>query len=278
MDICRAIAAAVLGDPDAVTWVPLEAEARAGALADGSIDVLSRNSTWTFSREATWGVFGPVVFLDGTDLLAPAAGPVAAFPDLEGRTLCVVADTTTEDVVLRHADDTAVDVAIAAYPSIDAEVAAYLAGDCDAIASDRSQLAGIRSELPDPAAHAVLGEDLSDEPLAPVVPHGDADWASVVRWVVFALIRADELGLGTATLAGAAMSTDGEVRRLAGAEPGPAAELGLADGWTAVMLAAVGSYGDIWERNLGTGTPLGLTRGRNAAARDGGLLWAPPYR
>ncbi len=278
VDICRAVAAAVLGDADAVTYLPLEADMRADALADGSIDLLARNTTWTFGREATWGVFGPVVFHDGAGLLAPAGGPVAGFPDLAGRTLCVVAGTTTEEVVLRHADETATDVLVVPHPSVEAEIAAYAAGDCDAIASDRSQLAAIRSELPDPTAHAVLDEHLSDEPLAPIVPFGDAAWASVVRWTVLALIRAEQVGLGSTTLAGAEESSSAEVRRLAGAEPGPAAELGLKEGWVARMLAEVGNYGEIWDRNLGPETRLGLGRGLNALAGDGGLLWAPPYR
>lgn len=277
-DICRAVAAAVLGDPDAVTWVPLDADARVTALADGSIDLLARNTTWTFGRDADWGVFGPVVFHDGTGLLAPAGGPVGTFADLEGRTLCVVAGTTTEEVVLRVADDTAVDVRVLPHPTLDAEIAAYLEGTCDAIASDRSQLAGIRAALPEPAAHTVLPDHLSEEPLAPIVPFGDPTWATAVRWTVLALIRAEELGLHASTIAGAAKSPDAEVRRLVGAEPGPASALGLPDDWAARMIAAVGSYADIWERNLGSETSLGLARGRNAVARDGGLLWAPPYR
>jgi len=278
VDICRAVAAAVLGDAEKVELIPLDAAEREAALAEGRIDLLSRNTTWTFSRELAWGAFGPVVFQDGQAFLLPVADPATTLIDLDDHRVCVLDATTSRETLERSAFAAGLTIEVIALADIASEVETYLAGGCDAITSDRSQLAAIRSELPDPGAHRVTDAILSREPLAPVVPLGDERWATVVRWAIHGLILAEAAGIGAADIADAGAIADPQTRLLLGLEPGPAGAAGLPDDWIARMIAQVGSYAEIWDRNLGPETPLGLERGINALWTEGGLLDAPPYR
>lgn len=278
VDICRAVAAAVLGDAEQVELIPLDPAEREDALTDGRIDLLSRNTTWTFTRELTWGVFGPVVFQDGQGFLLPADDPATTLAEMADHRICVLDATTSRETLERSAAAAGIAIEVIALADIPTEVETYLAGGCDAITSDRSQLAAIRSGLPEPAAHRVTDAILSREPLAPVIPRGDEQWATVVRWAIHGLILAEAAGIGAADIADSAAVTDPQTRLLLGLEPGPAGAAGLPDDWIARMIAQVGSYAEIWDRNLGPETPLGLERGLNALWTEGGILDAPPYR
>lgn len=277
-DLCAAVAAAVLDDPTAVAWVPVDAAGREAALTGGTIDLLSRNTTWTLGREATWGTFVATTFYDGQTILAPSAAPVTTLGGLAGRTVCALDGTSSLDVIRTALADAGVTATVIAQPDLDTEVAAYLDGGCDALTSDRSQLAAIGSTLPDGASHAIAPLTLTREPLGPVVPSGDEAWATIVRWIAYSLVIAEEHDLSGRAAAQALPGSDPELRRMFGAADDPGATLGLTPGWAARAVAAVGNYGELYERWLGPSTPLALERGLNALWTDGGLLYAPPFR
>jgi general L-amino acid transport system substrate-binding protein len=277
IDFCRAIAAAVLGDPEAVEFRPLDADGRQPAIQSGEIDVLIRNTTWTVSRDATWGLFGPTIFYDGQGMMVRSADGITTLEDLAGATVCVQTGTTTElnlaDVMtsrgIELGDTAAFGDDIQTYD-------AYDAGDCDAVTSDRSQLLAQRTALDNPDEHVILDEVMSKEPLGPVVPFGDEQWFNIVKWTVFATIEAEELGITQDNVAEMVGSDNPLVARLLGGEGDLG--LGLEADWVVDVITAVGNYGEIYDRNLGPGTPFELERGPNALWTEGGLLYAPPYR
>jgi general L-amino acid transport system substrate-binding protein len=280
VDICRAVAAAVLGSAERVRFVPLSAQARFTALQSGEVDLLSRNTTRTLTRETANGLnFAPVTFYDGQAFMVPVKLGVTSAKELGGASVCVQTGTTSE---LNLADFFRANrlelkpVTIEKYEEVSA---AYLSGRCDAITSDASQLAAIRAnEAPVPTDHAILPEIVSKEPLAPAVRHGDDQWLDVVTWTVFALIEAEEKGLTSANLDAMAKGEDPTVRRLLGTTPGLGAALGLDERWAYNAIKQVGNYGEIYERNVGQGSKIKLPRGANAQWRDGGLQYAPPLR
>ncbi len=282
-DFCRAVAAAVLGDATAVEFRALSADDRSTALQTGAIDVLIRNTTWASSRDASWGNFAPTTFYDGQGMMVNTTlTDATAMEDLAGATVCVQTGTTT---LLNLADQMAVrgiDYEPLTFDDIDATYSAYTEGRCDAVTSDRSQLVGRRSGFATPDDHALLDVVLSKEPLGPAVPGGDDQWFDVVKWVVFATFQAEESGITAANVADmAASSEDPVIRRLLGVQPDVgelASALGLEDSWAAEMIAAVGNYGEIYDRSLGPDTPLALDRGPNDLWTNGGLLYSPPYR
>jgi general L-amino acid transport system substrate-binding protein len=277
-DFCRAVAAATLGDPDAVEYRPLSAPQRAPALQTGEIDVLSRNTTWTVSRDASWGLFAPTTFYDGQGMMVRADSGITEVAGLDGATICVQSGTTSE---LNLADALRIR-GITADPLVFAEIdptyAAYEEGRCDAVTSDHSQLASRRTAMADPSAHAILDETLSKEPLGPAVPLGDDQWFNVVKWVVFALIEAEELGITSENVASMVGGDNPVVRRLLGDEGDLGQYLALSNDWVVDVVSAVGNYGEIFERNLGATTPFAMERGLNALWTNGGLLYSPPYR
>ena len=282
-DFCRAVAAAVLGDPNKVEFRALSADDRGPALQAGEIDVLIRNTTWTSSRDASWGNFGPTTFYDGQGMMVNRTQNTAAtLEDLAGATICVQSGTTTELNLADQMRVRNVEYTPLVFDNIDATYEAYSQGRCDAVTSDRSQLVGRRSGFTTPADHELLDVVMSKEPLGPVVPHGDDQWFDVVKWVVFATFQAEESDITSANVAQIAGETaDPVLRRLLGVQPEAgelAAGLGLADGWVVTMISAVGNYEEIYNRNLGPETPLNLDRGPNQQWTDGGLLYAPPYR
>ena len=280
-DFCRALAAAVLGDPEAVEFRALNADQRGPALQTGEVDVLIRNTTWTVSRDTTWGLFAPTTFYDGQAIMVNSTlTDATTIDELEGATICVQSGTTTE---LNLADRLGDTIEPLVFPEIEPTYAAYEEGRCDAVTSDRSQLVAQRTAFANPDDHLILEEVMSKEPLGPVAPLGDDQWFNVVKWVVFATIEAEELGITQDNVVEMAeTSEDPVVQRLLGVLPEGAepfeSGLGLEDDWVVTMISAVGNYGEIYDRNLGPGTPFELERGLNSLWTEGGLLYAPPFR
>ena len=289
IDFCKAVAAAVLGDPEAVEYVPLTAQQRFTALQSGEIDVLIRNTTFTSSRDGGEGAtFLHTTFYDGQGMMVRSDSGFTALEDLANTAICVLSGTTTElNLATRFAD-----IPYEPLTFEDNEVlqAAFVAGQCDGWTSDKSQLAGVRSAFPDaeggPDAVVILDETFSKEPLGPAVRDGDSQWAQVIDWVVFATILAEELGIESGNIDSFADTENAEIRRLLGLEitgdDGAVSTfdsgLGLEAGWAASVIAAVGNYGEIFDRNVGPDTALGLSRGVNDLWTNGGLQYAPPYR
>lgn len=285
VSLCRAIAAAVLGDPTKVKFVPTTGETRFTALASGEVDVLVRNSTWTFSRDNDLKLdFVAVNYYDGQGFMVKKDLGVASAKELDGATVCIQTGTTTE---LNLADFfkannisyTPVTVAD------DAEAQRqYMAGACDAFTTDASGLASTRATLPDAENHIILPEIISKEPLGPVVRHGDNNWGDIVRWTFYALVDAEEKGITSANIdeivskASSDPNYDPEVKRLLGVEGDLGAMMGLNKEWAYNAIKGVGNYGEIFAANIGESTPIGLARGLNALWTQGGLMYAPPFR
>ncbi len=284
VDFCKAIAAAVLGDPSKVEYRALTAAQRGPALQTGEIDVLIRNTTWTASRDASWGLFAPTTFYDGQAIMVPASLGVTDASGLAGATICVQSGTTTELNLADYFRAKDITFTPQVFQDIDPTYQAYESGACDAVTSDRSQLASRRSTMADPSAHVLLPDVLSKEPLGPVAPLNDDQWFNVVKWVVFGLIQAEESGVTSANVADLVTSLTANpdsnpvVARLLGVSGGLGSYLALPDDWAVKAISAVGNYGEIFERNLGPATPLAIERGLNALWTDGGLLYAAPYR
>ncbi len=275
-DFCRAVAAAVLGDAEAVEFRPLSADARGPALQTGEIDVLIRNTTWTVSRDTSWGLFAPTTFYDGQGIMVRKADNVSTLEDLEGATICVQTGTTTELNLSDVFNARGINFTPATFGEIEQTYAAYDEGSCDAVTSDRSQLLAQRTTLSNPDDHVILDEVMSKEPLGPVAPLGDDAWFNVVKWVVFATIQAEESGITSDNVQEMTGSDNPVISRLLGGDGDKG--LGLDPDWVVNVISAVGNYGEIYDRNLGPGTAFELERGPNSLWTDGGLLYAPPYR
>ncbi|MEI8249837.1 MAG: amino acid ABC transporter substrate-binding protein [Synechococcus sp. ELA057] len=286
VDICRAIAAAVLGDPTRLDLRPLTTTDRFTALASGEVDLLSRNTTDTLGRDAPGGnalSFAPVVFFDGTGLLAPVRSGITGLSDLGGRTVCVLSGSSNETVLADRMHQANLPYTPLRFQSADQAFNAYGQGRCAAIVSDRSGLAARRTSLPEPSAHRLLPEILSKEPLAPATVQADPAWADAVRWVVYGLIEAEEQGITQANVAArlAEAKADPKLadrRRFLGVEGNLGSQLGLRDDFIVRAIKAVGNYGEIYRRNVGEDSPLKIERGPNRLARDGGLMVSPPFR
>jgi general L-amino acid transport system substrate-binding protein len=280
IDMCRAVAAAVFGDANKVKYVPLSAQARLTALQSGEIDMLSRNTTWTLTRDTANGLnFTVTTYYDGQGFMVKKDLGVKSAMELDGATVCVQTGTTTEVNLadfFRANNMKFTPVTIEKYEEV---TAAYLAGRCDAITSDASQLAAIRAnDTPNPADHVILPEIISKEPLAPAVRQGDDQWFDVVKWTLYALLEAEEKGVTSKNVDEAKNSTDPTVMRLVGATPGMGANLGLDEAWAYNAIKQVGNYGEIYERNVGMDSKLELPRGLNALWTKGGLMYSPAFR
>ena len=279
--VCRAVAAAVLGDPKAVEFVPTTGKTRFTALASGEIDMLARYTTWTFSRDVDLKFeFTGINYYDGQGFMVPKDLGVGSAKDLDGATVCIQTGTTTE---LNLADFFRSNNI--SYEPVPIETNAeaqqqYLAGACDVYTTDASGLAATRATFEDPSAHVVLPEIVSKEPLGPLVRHGDNDWGDVVRWSLNALIAAEELGVTSANIAelSSAPTNNPEVNRLLGTEGNLGEMLGLDAEWAKRAIMAGGNYGELFEKNIGENTPIGLARGLNAQWKNGGLIYTPPFR
>ena len=279
--VCRAVAAAVLGDNMAVEFVPTTGKTRFTALASGEIDLLARNTTWTMSRDVDLKFeFVGVNYYDGQGFMVPASLGVSSAAELDGATVCIQTGTTTE---LNLADFfRSNNISYEPVPiETNAEAQAqYLAGACDVFTTDASGLASTRATFENPDDHVVLPEIVSKEPLGPLVRHGDNNWGDIARWTLNALITAEELGITSANVAEqtANAGNNPEVNRLLGTEGDLGGMLGLDKQWASRAIAVNGNYGEIFEKNIGENTPIGLARGLNASYKNGGLIYSAPFR
>lgn len=277
-DYCRAVAAAVLGDANAVQYVQLTADQRATAIQGGEVDVIFRNTTNTLERDALWGNFGPTIFYDGQGMMVRAELGVSSLGDLAGATICVTSGTTTELNLADQMRFLGVEYEPVVAAEIDTVYGTYEEGRCDAVTSDRSQLVGRRSAFENPDDHVILDAVMSKEPLAPVVASGDDQWADVVRWVVYSTIEAEEQGITSDNLSEFQGGTNPAVQRLLGETGELGSLLGLDNDFVVDVISAVGNYGQIYDRAFGPDTALALDRGPNELWTNGGLMYSPPFR
>jgi general L-amino acid transport system substrate-binding protein len=279
VDFCRAIAAAIFDDASKVRFVPLSAADRFARLQAGVVDVLSRNSTWTLAREAELKLhFAAVTYYDGQGLMVRNALNVMSGLELDGRRICVQQDTTNALNLSDFFRANRMRHEVVAVASADEGARAYDSGRCDVLTSDISQLHALRLLLSRPNDHVVLPDIISKEPLGPVVRQGDDQWLGVVRWTHFAMLNAEELGVGAATLTQALQSKKPEVMRLVGTDGEHGEQLGLTRDWVVRIIRQVGNYGEVFERNLGIDSKLGIPRGINQLWGSGGIQYAPPIR
>ena len=278
--VCRAVAAAVLGDPNAVEFIPTTGKTRFTALASGEIDFLARNTTWTFSRDTDLKFdFIGINYYDGQGFMVPKSLGVSSAKDLDGATVCIQTGTTTE---LNLADFFRKNNI--SYEPVPVETNAegqqqYLAGACDTYTTDASGLAATRATFENPDEHVILPEIVSKEPLGPLVRHGDNEWGDITRWVLNALIAAEEMGITSANIDEMSSNTNNpEVARILGTEGTLGEMIGLDAEFAKRAIMAEGNYGEIFAKNIGEETPIGLARGLNAQWTDGGLLYSPPFR
>jgi general L-amino acid transport system substrate-binding protein len=274
-DMCRAVAAAALGDAAKVRFVPLSPQARFTALQSGEVDLLVRNTGWTLTREASLGLLMAFVnFHDGTAFVVRESAGVASAKELDGASVCLIPGTSTELDVTEWFRVNRLRFEPVLIGGVNEVQQAFLAGRCDAWANDGSYIAAFRAQNPQ-AGLRLLPERLSSEPVGAMVRKGDDRWFDLVRWTGFALIAAEQAGVTSRSIDGARSSTDPAIQRIAGTQGDLGRALGVDNGWAAAVIAQVGNYAEMWERNL---APLGLERGPNALARDGGLMWAPSFR
>ena len=285
VDLCRAIAAAVLGDATKVKFVPTTGETRFTALASGEVDVLVRNSTWTFSRDNDLKFdFVAVNYYDGQGFMVKKDLGVSSAKELDGATVCIQTGTTTELNLADFFKSNNITYTPVTVGDDSEAQRQYEAGACDAFTTDASGLASTRAAMADPANHVILPEIISKEPLGPVVRHGDNNWGDIVRWTYFALLIAEEKGITKANIeevaakVAADAAADPEVKRLLGIEGDMGVMMGLDNEWAKRAISVAGNYGEIFEANIGASTPIGLARGLNALWTQGGLQYAPPMR
>ena len=278
VDFCRGLAAAVLGDAAKVTFVPLSAQQRFTALQSGEVDLLSRNTTWTLTRDASLGLtFAGVTFYDGQGFVVPVDIGVQSATELDGAEVCVQTGTTTELNLADYFRANGMSFKPVVFESLEESITAFFNGRCQVYTTDRSGLAAILAvDAPDPDDYVILPETISKEPLGPVVRRGDDDWFSIVKWLVYALIEAEEKGVTQGNLASMMDSQDPVVKRLLGVSGDMGTKLSLDNAWAVQAIEAVGNYGEIYDRNI---VPIGLARtGANRLWTQGGLLYAMPLR
>jgi general L-amino acid transport system substrate-binding protein len=279
VDFCRAVAAAIFDDPEKVTFVPLDAGSRFAALQSNRIDVLSRNSTWTLSREGSLGLmFAGIAYYDGQGFLLRRDAGVDSALQLGGKTICTQTGTTTELNLSDYFRAHDMDFKVLALGTAEATLKAYANGQCEVLTSDVSQLYAERLKLFAPDSHIILPEVISKEPLGPVVRQGDDPWLNLIKWTLYSLINAEELGVKSTGIDDALKSSNPDIRRLLGADGDFGEQLGLTNDWATRAVRAVGNYGEIYERNVGTQSALSIPRGLNALWTLGGIQYAPPIR
>jgi general L-amino acid transport system substrate-binding protein len=279
VDICRAIAAAIFNDASKIKFVPLSAKDRFTALQSGEIDVLSRNTTWTLSRDTSLGAnFTGVTYYDGQGFLVKKSLKVNSALELNSASVCVQTGTTTEQNLADYFKGNNMKYEVIAFASADETIKAYESGRCDVFTSDVSQLYAERLKLASPADHVVLPEVISKEPLGPMVRHGDDQWFDIVKWTLYAMIGAEELGVNQKNVEEMAKSDKPELKRAMGTDGNLGEQLGLTKDWIIRIVKAVGNYGESFERNVGSGSKLGIARGLNQLWSKGGIQYAPPIR
>jgi len=277
VDFCRAIAAAIFNDPTKVKFTPLSAKDRFEPLKSSEIDLLSRNTTWTLTRDALFNFVG-VIYYDGQGFMVRRALKVNSALELNGASVCTQTGTTTELNLADYFRSNNMKYEVVAFGTADETVKAYEAGRCDAFTTDVSQLYSEKLKLSNSADHVILPEVISKEPLGPLVRHGDDQWFDVVKWVLFGMLNAEEMGVSSKTVNEALKSKQPEIRRLLGLDGTFGQQLGLANDWVVRIVRHVGNYGEIFERNVGTQSKLGISRGLNRLWTKGGIQFAPPIR
>jgi general L-amino acid transport system substrate-binding protein len=279
VDACRAVAAAMFGDAKKVKFSPLNAKERFTALQSGEIDMLARNTTWTYTRDTSLGLnFAGVNYYDGQGFMVSKKLGVKSALELSGAAICIQAGTTTELNLADYFRANKMEYTAITYDTSEETIKGFEAGRCDVLTSDQSQLYALRIKLPDPASAIVLPEVISKEPLGPVVRQGDDEWFNLVRWSLFAQLNAEELGVTSKNIDEKAKGTDPNVKRLLGGEGVSGSFLGVDDKWAYNIVKQVGNYGEMFERNVGQGSPLKISRGLNALWNKGGIQYAPPVR
>lgn len=280
VDICRGVAAAIFGDATKVKYTPLTAKERFTALQSGEVDILSRNTTWTSSRDGGMGfLFAGVNYYDGIGFLTHSKADLKSATELDGATVCIQAGTDTELNVADYFKEHHMKYTPVTFDRSDESAKALESGRCDTLASDQSQLYALRIKLSKPAEYVVLPEVISKEPLGPVVRRGDDDWFSIVRWTLFAMLDAEEMGVTSKNVDQlAAKPTTPDMAHLLGAEGDFGKDLKLPKNWAYNIVKQVGNYGEVFERNVGQGSPLKIKRGLNRLWNQGGIQYAPPVR
>jgi general L-amino acid transport system substrate-binding protein len=279
-DICRAVAAAILGDASAVTFRPTVAADRPTVLQSGEVDMISRNTTWTLSRDTEWGAtFAPTTFYDGQGVMVTAESGATTLEDLAGGTICTNAGTTTELNITDAMSSRGLDFELQTFQDFNAVMAAFFEGGCDAVTTDISGLVSRQATSPDPGALLILDAVLSKEPLGPLSPQSDPQFADIIRWTINGLIQAEEWGITSANVGDFLGSESPDIQRFLGVGENRAGSyLGIPNDFMVTVITQVGNYGEIFERHLGTETIFGLERGLNGLYTNGGLLYAPPFR
>jgi general L-amino acid transport system substrate-binding protein len=281
VDVCRAVSAAIFGDPDRIEYQSVTSAVRFTSLANGESDMLSRTTTWTAVRDTQLGLdFTTVNFYDGQGFLVPRDSGISSALELDGATVCVLTGTTTELNLADYFRANNMEFTPVTNENVNVLVETYLGGGCDAYTNDKSGLAARRSAFPSPDDHVILPETISKEPLGPVVRQGDDAWANLVRWVLFGLIEAEELGVTSENVEEMVGSDNPNIRRLLGAEGNIGEGLGLAPDFMVTVIKELGNYGEIYENHVGENTPIGIPRAGtlNAQWYDGGIIYAMPFR
>jgi general L-amino acid transport system substrate-binding protein len=279
VDFCRALAAAIFNDPGKIQFVPLETGDRLTALQSGKIDVLSRNTTWTMSREAALALnFAAVTYYDGQGFMVPRSLNLTSSLELDGTSVCVQTATTTGLNLADYFHTNNMKYQVSEFASVDEALKAYDSGRCNVLTSDISQLHSARLKLKAPNEHVILPDIISKEPLAPVVRFGDDQWLNIVKWTHFAMVDAEELGVSSETIGLSLKSEKPDVKRLVGIEGNYGEQIGLTKDWAARIVNHVGNYAEVFERNVGVESKLGIPRGINALWTKGGIQYAPPIR
>jgi general L-amino acid transport system substrate-binding protein len=279
VDVCRGVAAATLGDADKVKYIPLNAKERFTALQSGEIDMLSRVTTWTLTRDSSLGLnFAGVTYYDGQGFMINKSLGVKSALELDGASLCIQSGTTTELNAADYFRANNMQFEPVVFDTADQTVKGFEAGRCDVLTSDQSQLYALRIKLANPNGAMVLPEIISKEPLGPVVRQGDDGWFNIVKWSLFAMVNAEEMGLTSSNIDGKMKKPDPAIDRFVGKEGIKGSGLGLSDDWAYQIVKQVGNYGEAFDRNLGMSSPLKIERGLNALWNKGGLQYAPPIR
>ncbi len=279
VDVCRAVAAAIFGDPKKVKFTPLSAQQRFVALQSGEVDILSRVTTRTLSRDTSLGLnFAPITYYDGQGFMVRKKDGIKSVHELSGASVCTQQGTTTELNVADFFRANKMKFKPVVFESNDEVTQAFIKGRCDVYSTDSSGLASERSKVKNPDDYIILPEIISKEPLGPVVRHGDDQWFDVVTYSVFALFEGEELGLTSKNIDTFMKSTDPKVTRFLGTNPGNGAALGLDEKWSYNIIKSVGNYAEIFDRNVGKDSPLKLERGLNASWKNGGLHYSPPFK
>ena len=279
VDIARAIATAVLGDPAKVKFIPLTSQQRFAALQSGEVDVLCRQTTMTLTRDTALGFeFTVPVYYDGQGIMVPKTLGVKSATELDGATICLLPGTTSERNIADYFRSTGMSFKPVLIESKDELLKSFVSGRCDCMTSDASTLAGMRTVTAAPEKYMILPERISKEPLTTAVRQGDTEWKDIVFWTALALIEAEDLGIDSKNVDQMRASKDPKIQRFLGVIPGNGKALGLDEAWAYNIVKNVGNYGEVFARNMGPGTPMNLERGMNKLFKNGGLLYSPPFK